>query len=257
MTARCHNDSCTIAWSEVNTLSGPAFQADVRLNPLSLACDAEDGIGVVISAIAGNALSQQADGLAVLFPEAVVETLSGNPANKGVAPSADSGSTQSSDTYSWTNATGRDAIVLVSGELNFRYGVLEDAHTYSYAAGNGQRVAALTSGAVPFNAQIAMRFLADVGAAPTTSRKSVRVGIGGVCVPPSAGADRALVKTERVPFMSYIRVDNGATLNMKSDAFFEGPDQTVNVAAAPGVGGADLVGSGHELWNLQVVAVPL
>lgn len=256
MSARCHNDSCTIEWSEVNTLSGPAFQADVRLDPNSLACGEDEGIYVLVSALAGNALSQQADGLAVLFPEAVVETLSGNPANKGVAPSADSGSTQSSDTYSWVNATGRDALALVSGELNLNYGILEDAHTYAYGAGNGQRVAAV-GGAVPFNAMAAMRFLANVDAAPTTSRKSVRVDIGGMCVPPSAGADRALVKTSRIPFMSYIRVANGSTLNMKSDAFWEGPDQTVNVAAAPGVGGPDLVGTGHELWNLQIVAVPL
>jgi len=256
MTARCHNDSCTIAWSEVNTLSGPAFEANVQFDPTELACG-DDGLELLLSAEAGQILTKTATGLLATLPAAVVETLSGNPANKGVAPSADSASTQSSDTYAWTNTTGRDAIVLVSGELNFRYGVLEDAHSYSYAAGNGQRVAALTSGAVPFNAQLAMRFLADVGAAPTTSRKAVRVGIGGVCVPPSAGADRALVKTERVPFLSMIRVANGATLNMKSDAFYEGPDQTVNVAAAPGVGGADLVDSGHELWNLQVVAVPV
>lgn len=257
MTARCHNDSCSIAWDEVNTLSGPAFEARVVLDADGgLVCTDDQGVGVLIDPVAGNALSVSATGLKVLFPAAVVETLSGNPANKGVAPSADSGSTQSSDTYSWTNATGRDAIVLVSGELNFRYGVLEDAHSYAYAAGNGQRVAAV-GGAVPFNAQVAMRFLADVGAAPTTSRKAVRVGIGGMAVTPTAGADRALVKTERVPFMSFIRVANGATLNMKSDAFFEGPDQTVNIGAAPGVGGADLVGSGHELWNLQVVAVPL
>lgn len=259
MTARCHNDTCTIEWSEVSNLSGPAFQADVQFDPTELACGV-DGLELLLSGAAGQILTKTAGGLLASLPAAVVETLltggSANPDNNGVAPSADSASTQAGDPYTWTNSTGRDAIVLISGEWNFRYGVLEDAHSYAYAAGNGQRVAAV-GGAVPFNAQIAMRFLADVGAPATTSRKSTRIGIGGMAVPPTAGADRALVKTERIPFFCMMRVAAGAVLNMQSDAFFEGPDQTVNVAAAPGVGGADLVGSGHNLWNLQVAAVPI
>ncbi len=260
MTARCHNDTCSIEWNEVNSPS-PTYEANVLTDAASatptIDCG-DDGLEVKLSTAAGQILSVDAVGLFANLPEAVVDTISGNPDNNGVAPSADSASPQDSDDYSWTNATGRDALVLVSGEFNFRYGILEDAHTYSYGAGNGQRVAAV-AGSVPYNAMVAMRFLAKIGSVPTgaDSLKATRVDIGGLAVTPTAGTDRALVKTSRIPFFAMIRVAAGEVLHMKSQAFFEGPDQTVNLGAAPGVGGADLTGSGHELWNLQVSAVPL
>lgn len=265
MTARCHNDSCTVKWSEVNTLSGPAYQADVPLDPAHLACSEEDGLQVLISPNAGNIISNPGNGLFANLPACIVETLSGNPDNKGVAPSADDTSPQSSDTYSWTNSTGRDALLLVSGEFNFEYGILGPLHAYSYASGNGQRAGRWDASAfvggedppnaiVPYNAQVAMRLLADVNAPPTTSRKAMRAPVSGVIhVSDSDSAERQVLRT---PFFWMVRVADGDTLNMKSQAFYQGPSQTINVAAAPGMG-TGLAGTGHELWNLQVSAVPI
>lgn len=265
MPARCHNDSCTVKWSEVNTLSGPAYQADVPLDPSDLECDATDGLRVKISPNGGNIISNPGNGLFANLPECIVTTLSGNPDNKGVAPSSDETSPQDSDTYSWTNTTGRDALVLVSGEFNFDYGILGPTHAYTYSAGNGQKAGRFANAAFeageaptnrvsPFNAQLAMRLLADVNAPATTSRKATRVDIGGaIHVSVANSAER---KVTRVPFFWMVRVAAGATLNMKSQAFYQGPSQTLNVAAAPGMG-VGLAGTGHELWNLQVSAVPI
>lgn len=266
MPARCHNDTCTVHWSEVNTPS-PAYQADVQLNPASLACVDGSGIGVLLSPNAGNILSNPGNGIFADLPDAIVTDLSGNPANKGVSPSADQSSPQSSDTYSWTNTTGRDVTLLVSGEFNFDYGILGPEHAYSYSAGNGQRAGRFASAAFdplgvgdpanpisPFNAQIAMRLLANIGAPPTTAQKACRVDIGGtIFVSVTTSAER---KVTRVPFFWMVRVAAGQTLNMKSDMFYQGPSQTVNVVATPGAG-TGLAGTGHELWNLQVAAIPI
>lgn len=278
MPARCHEDSCSVAWSEVTTLSGPAYQADVVTDGdgitngktdghPTIQCDGEDetGLEVILKNDPTNILMSTAQGLFATLPECVVFTLSGNPTNKGVAPSADDGSPQSSDEYDWTNNTGRDALVLVSGEFNFDYGILGPTHAYAYAAGNGERAGRFDDSAyvageeppnriVPFNAQLGMRLLADIDAAPTTSRKACRVGIGGLIH--VSDSDSAELKVERVPFFWMVRVANGEQLRMKSQAFFQGPSQTINVAAAPGVG-AGLAGTGHELWNLQVSAIPI
>lgn len=266
MTARCHEDSCSIVWSEVTTGEGLKYQADVNFDADGgLVCVEGQGVGVLISPAAGNIVSVSAAGLFANLPEAVVTTLSGNPDNNGVGPGADSGSPQDSDTYSWTNSTGRDALVLVTGEFNFDYGILGPDHAYSYAAGNGQKAGRIADAAYeagedptnslsPFNAMVAMRLLADVGAAPTTSRKACRVGIGGMIhVSDPEGAEQ---KNERIPFLWMHRVANGGVLNMKSQAWYEGPSQTVNVVATSAAG-TGLAGTGHELWNLQVAAVPL
>lgn len=263
MTARCHNDSCSIEWSEVTTGEGLKYQADVVLGDASLVCD--DGLKAQISAAAGNIISLGVDGLFANLPVAAVDTLSGNPDNNGVAPGADSSSPQDSDTYSWTNSLSRDALVLVTGEFNFTYGILGPDHAYSYAAGNGQKAGRIADAAYeagedptnslsPFNAMLAMRLLADVDAAATTSRKATRVGIGGMIH--VSDLDGAEQKTERIPFLWMHRVAAGSTLNMKSQAFYEGPSQTVNVVATSAAG-TGLTGTGHELWNLQVAAVPL
>lgn len=217
MTARCHEDSCSIEWSEVTTLSGPAYSASVNTDVEAfvganakipghptIQCG-DDGLEVIISTSAENMLVSTAAGLLVDLPNAVVVTLSGNPTNKGVAPSANSTSPQDSDQYTWTNSTGRDALALVSGELNFNYGILGPTHAYNYAVGNGMKAGRFANSAFevgeeppnrvsPFNAQLAMRVLADIDAPPTTSRKAARVGIGGtIHVSTAAGAaqDRA------------------------------------------------------------------
>jgi len=266
MPARCHQDSCTVKWSEVNTGSGPAYQADVDLNEASIVCGGA-GLEVVISPNAGNIISNPGNGLFASLPAAVVTQLSGNPDNKGVGPGADDAAPQSSDTYSWTNTTGRDALLLVSGEFNFDYGILGPEHSYSFASGTGQKAGRFASAAFdplgvgdpanpisPFNAQLAMRLLADIGAPPTTSRKACRVDIGGaIHVSVTTSAER---KVTRVPFFWMVRVPAGQTLNMKSQAFYQGPSQTVNVVATPSAG-TGLGGTGHELWNLQVAAVPI
>lgn len=281
MPARCHNDSCSIAWSEVNTLSGPAYQADVLTDgdaitngkvagQPTIQCG-DDGLEVIINQVSTNILRSTANGLLATLPVSNVITLSGNPDNKNVGPGADAGSPQSSDTYDWTNNTGRDALVLVSGELNFDYGVVGYQHTRSYGAGTGQRAGrfdqttgfeageAPTNAVTPFNAMVAMRVLAKIGGVPGTldSVKSVRVGIGGVMhVSDSDGAER---KIERIPFMFMIRVPDGDQLFIRSEAFFQGPSQTMNVFAseAAGTDGNGLTDTGHELWNLQVAAVPI
>lgn len=274
MSARCHNDSCTVKWSEVSPGVGLLYQADVDLDSAAPGVDStptlrcgDNGIEVMLSDNPGQILESVEDGLFASLPAAIVETLSGNPDNKPVGPGADSGSTQSSDTYTWTNTTGRDALVLVSGEFNFDYGIAGPTHAFSYAAGTGERAGSFASGAYngagagapanalsPFNAMVAMRLLGNVGAPPTTARKATRVDIGGLInVSNPASCER---KTTRVPFFWMVRVASGATLNMKSDAFFEGPSQTVNVLATPSAG-TGLAGTGHELWNLQVSAVPI
>lgn len=275
MTARCHTDTCSVEWSEVNTGSGPAYQADVITDgegvtngkdpgDPTIQCG-DDGLEVIINQVDTNILQSTPFGLLATLPVSNVITLSSNPDNKGVSPSADESTPQSSDEYDWTNSTGRDALVLVSGEFNFDYGILGPTHAYSYAAGNGQRAGRWKSTSfeagedppnaiVPYNAQLAMRLLANIDSAPVTSRKACRVGIGGtIHVSTSAGAE---LKVERVPFFWMVRVPDGSQLRMKSQAFYQGPSQTINVAAAPGVG-AGLAGTGHELWNLQVAAVPI
>jgi hypothetical protein len=286
MPARCHNDSCSIAWSEVNTLSGPAYQADVLTDgdgvtngktagQPTIQCG-DDGLEVIINQVDTNILQSSPYGLLAILPVSNVITLSGNPDNKNVGPGADAASPQSSDTYDWTNGTGRDALVLVSGELNFDYGIVGHLHTRSYGAGTGQRAGRFadsafypgtqppageepTNSVTPFNAMVAMRVLAKIGAAPadTDSVKAVRVGIGGVMhVSDPDGAER---KVERIPFMFMIRVPDGDQLFIKSQAFFQGPSQTMNIFAseAAGTNGNGLTDTGHELWNLQVAAIPI
>lgn len=264
MPARCHVDTCSVKWTEQTNPA--AYIANVDTDEGSatptIVCG-PDGLQVALSDDAGQILSSLPDGLFANLPAAVVTTLSGNPANQGVGPGADSASPQDSAIYSWINTTGRDSLVFISGEWNFTYGILGPTHAFTYGGGFGQKAGSLAPGAYgaggtpplsPFNAMLAMRLLANVNAPPTTPRKACRVGIGGlvhVSVPTSAEQ-----KTERVPFMYMIRVIAGATLNIKSDCFFEGPSQTVNVIATPAAG-TGLAGTGHELWNLQVAAVPL
>lgn len=266
MPARCHSDSCTISWEEVASGSGLLYEANVVIDPDGgLVCTPDQGLGVLISAAAGNIISGGVGGLFASLPAAAVTTLSGNPDNNGVGPGADQASPQSSDTYVYTNPTGRDALVIVSGELNFTYGILGPSHAYSYAAGNGQKAGRIANASYeageaptnrlsPFNAQLAMRLLADVDTAPVTSRKACRVDIGGMIhVSNAAGAEQ---KITRVPFFYMHRVGAGQQLRMKSQAFYEGPSQTVNVVATPSAG-TGLAGTGHELWNLQAAAIPL
>lgn len=266
MTARCHSDSCSIAWEEVASGSGLLYQANVVIDPDGgLVCTEDQGLGVLISGAAGNILSGGVAGLFASLPAAAVTTLSGNPDNNAVGPGADAGSPQDSDTYVYPNPTGRDSLVIVSGEFNFTYGILGPDHAYSYAAGNGEKAGRFAVGAYvggedptnalsPFNAQVAMRLLADVDTAPVTSRKATRVPVGGMInVSALAGAEQ---QTVRVPFFYMHRVAAGSELRMKSQAFYEGPSQTVNVVATPAAG-TGLAGTGHELWNLQAAAIPL
>ena len=77
MPARCHNDSCSVEWSEVSTLSGLAFEANVVLDPDgSLVCTEGEGVGVLVNPAAGNLITQSVAGLLATLPEARIVSFS-------------------------------------------------------------------------------------------------------------------------------------------------------------------------------------
>lgn len=254
MPARCHEDSCTVKWSEVNTLSGPAYQADVDLNPAWMVCEDPAGIRPILSPNAGNIIGNPGNGLFASLPGASLVALSANPDPLGVAPLADDGSPQSSDNYVWTNTSGRPALAIVSGTFHLRYAILGPLEAYSYASGAGSREPDI-AGLTPYNANAAFRVDFGVNGPAVSDGNSVaaRADIGGLLNTPATANDWQL-KTTRIPFSRSVRVPVGGVLNIRGRAWWEGPDQTINLIAADSLV-TGLATTGFELWNLQLASV--
>lgn len=275
MTARCHNDTCTVEWSEVVTGSGPAYAADVQLDSSrSLECVEGDGIGVkllneVAAAVleereCANILRRNASGeLHAVIPQAVIQDVTTDD-NSEVDTSVELASSVKSPTHSYTNTTGCEALVLVQGSFNLDYAILGPGSTYNDAdiiragavefadvAGGGSDGA---QDVVPFNAQWGMRLLANINdVTPLTARVTARVATSGMCAT-FEGANVYQLQVYRAHFAWATAVDAGDTLYFRGDCFHQGSNQTLNVVAH---GSGDLEGLGFGLQTVQVIAFPI
>lgn len=264
MAVNCFADTCSTTVTEVTTVEGPKYAIDVNFVPEtgSIVCTEGEGLGVLISGNPGNRIDRLSNGLYVGLPDSFVGDFSGNPALLGVGPGSDASSPQSSAVYSIQNTSGEDALIVVEGEFNFTYAVLGSANAFNYSAGVGQKAGALNPATgpdlQPFNAQLAMRLFASVGAAgsPATAVHRQNASLSGV-VEVSVDTS-AEIKSERRQFVHAERVPAGQYLNIRGDAFFDGPSQTINVVGTSASGtivGAG--GTGFELWNGHYSVIPI
>lgn len=257
MAVNCFNDTCSVAFS---TDAGNKYIADVHLaaNGAIVCDDGAGGLKVLIDPASGNLLTEGATGLYAAVTASTVTAYSGNPANAAVGAGAYDTGPQATPTYSYVNSTGHQQLVLVTGEYNYNFGILGPSHTFSYATGTGVKAGTITASSgptpdlSPYNASVAFRLRANVGAPATTAVATAREDIGGmifVSVPTSAEQ-----KYARVPFIYPVLVPAGQTLNILAEVFYEGPSQTINVLASP-AGGTGLAGTGFAIYNGKFTAI--
>lgn len=163
MPARCFNDSCSVEWSEVVTGDGPAYQADVLLDPArGITCVEDEGIGINLAdpgcfaslAIASNQLG-------ISLSSAVVATSDGTRRgipNAGPAdPSdpSDYGARSSlSHNFSIANPFECNALLLLNVEFLIDYRVQQTTPVVGAADAGGALGGAGDGDRYPFNANI-------------------------------------------------------------------------------------------------------
>lgn len=272
MSARCFKDNCGLSWDEtLDELGGPAYEGTVRRDA-SLRCDLTTGIGVDLVEDASTLVtSVQGTPLLVQLPVAEVEhhyenadNASGDPqVNNQVQDAVTSSGTFQNSPYphSWTNDTGRAAIVLVSGTFNLEYAILGPASAENTAdlirvgGVNFPGLAGDTNplSVVPYNAQwhARLRFGINDGATPSTSVQ-VKFPTSGM-ISTFLGAGVYQKQAIRVPFADTFRVEAGEVLSIRGDIAHAGPDQTVNVVAR---GSGALAGLGFGLRDLKFAIMP-
>lgn len=234
--ARCHEDSCTVKWSEVQTLSGPAYKADVPFMPPAqggILCDVS-GVRVLVSQQPGNILQIIGDGMYAGVSAALgarVNTFEGPqplPANYDdwvdVPRSAGNGNPVFSDVLQVTNPLNVPTIAVVAGNFSMFWSVRDfDATDITTDAGANQ--SALT----PYNAQMKMRaYTGFATGGPYVTSVSMYRDLSGL-VPTPAPANREEKGDE--PFFSFPKVVGpGATLFIKGSCNYQGEEQAVNTA---------------------------
>ncbi len=264
MTARCHNDTCSIEWNQVNSPS-PAYEASVIVDDLSaIECVEGEGLDVKLAAAACNdILSQDGSGaLQALLPSAQIVPFS-DAARTSVA------ATDSTDTddyavtplHAWENDTGCEALVIVRGQYRLQYAILGTGSAVT-SPGNVIRTGALTTDGtgvgdatvlVPFNAQWHAALLYGVDASPTNAAAVNNFATSGIMAT-FEGSDEYQYQVERRGFTHAIEVPAGSTLNIASRWAQQGTDQNVNVIAYGSGVYADL---GAYLADADFVVIPL
>jgi hypothetical protein len=262
MPARCHNDTCSIVWSEVN-IPTPAYQADVVTDAATatptIQC-AGDGLEVMRSATSGNLIQSLADGLFAAVPDAIVVPFS-DPARTSIGADKSTSDNDYAETaiHSWTNTTGASRLVLVRGQYRIEAAVLGEGSPVT-SPGNLIRVGNFSTSAdtfaaalvTPFNAMVYSALMADIDAPPTTPVDATNMLLSGNMVT-FDGAQEYQFIAERQAFLYAVEVGAGQTLNVRSRWAYQGNDQTVNVIA---YGSGPYAGLGAFLANCDFIALP-
>lgn len=270
MTARCHNDSCSIAWSEVETLEGLKYQADVVLDEArGLDCVEPDGVRVKLvndtASAAGcrNILARQATGeLHASIPNAIVTSF--EDATRTAIPAdrdTDAGDYATTGTHEYFNTSECDELVLVVGNLFYKYAILGEGSAVT-APGDLIRVGnfSITDAfagsphlVTPFNAQVNALVQYGISAAPSLTLDRQQFGVSGNMVT-FAGAQEYQYGNERRKFASSVVVPAGQSLRVNSAWAYQGKDQTVNVIA---YGSTVFATLGAHIKDGQFIALPM
>lgn len=255
MTARCFNDSCSATVSEVSTLSGAAYQVDVNLAPAgSLAC--VDG-GLMVDLLndtpatlaaeraCANMLYRGADGqLFAVLPQ-VIEADSSNTGFSAVPIGADAAAPAAASLdFAHVNDSGCEQLVVLRGQFQLGYEILQPASAVAATAGELIRAGNLTTAdtvgpedaiaMTPFNAQWIARLKRSmagtlvIAATPVIADHFSTSGL----IPDNGEATQA--KSEWRNFTWMEQVPAGATIRFTADILHDGPEQTVNIATSPG-----------------------
>ncbi len=269
MTARCHNDSCSIEWSEVETLEGLKYQADVVLPDAgSIACIDDSGLNVklvnAVAAAAGcrNILAAEVDGdLHATIPDAVVTAFE-DASRTAIAADrdTDNGDYATTPVHEYSNVSGCDELVIVTGNLLYRYAVLGTGSAV-VAAGDLIRAGSLTTDGTgvtdatvvtPFNAMVNAVVQYGISAAPSLTLDRQQFGVSGMMAT-FAGAQEYQFGNQRRKFAQAVVVPAGESLRVDSAWAYEGKDQTVNVIA---YGSTVFATLGAYIKDAQFIALP-
>jgi hypothetical protein len=254
MPARCHQDSCSIAWSEVNTGSGPAYQADARIKP-TLECSG-DGLGVRLSGAAGQILSIQGDGLLASLPASFVK-----PFNDGSRTpldyDAESGSPAETPQHFYTNTYGRPVLVIISAQLRIRGAVLGSGSGITdddlIRTGKIETESPARS-LFPFNASLDAVLAVDTSPAPTAEAVRSRFNITGM-MPTFVGALSHQFIEDRRGVSHAVIVAPGDTVYARSLWSWNGKNQTMNFSAKGS--GSGFENNGVYMTDGTFAVVPL
>jgi hypothetical protein len=246
MPARCHEDSCSIKWSEVSTLSGPAYQADVNTDgdatpsaTPTITCGT-DGLQVIVSPQAGNLLSSIPDGLFAGLP--IVQHGSFVGAQVDLPNGSDADSSNSLAGYSIANSSTEDRMLVITGSFELVYKVLIDSgvvartatrmevggvpveSSNTIVAGPGNPILEL----FPFNANIRYELTVGPGLTDLIQYSSLS-GVVGVPV----GNDFEQKRDYR-GFALLHEIPAGSTFNLSAIVGQSGVGQNINVLANEG-----------------------
>jgi hypothetical protein len=263
MTARCHNDSCSIKWSEVVVGTGLAYQADLDIydSSLELAGCPDGGLRVNISEAADNLLSLHADGLFAGYSDANRIELTGysdavadNPFI-GVGVDAVEAAPAFGTNFQVTNTTGKNGLLMLKGDFSFYYRIApglgggDDASGYPSTAATIGGLANVSM----YNAQMAA--ILATGAAPNPTFRRVRheFDISGLVRTPPP--DNEQYKASVQPFVTVLPVAVGQVVNFRGGAFYNGPSQRTNIAFSS-ASQANPV-RGFRIEDLQAVIIPI
>lgn len=266
MTARCHTDSCSIAWSEVEAGGGLTYKADFRPYDQSIECVPTDlGMRVNIDTVTpGNRLSLQADGLYSGYPAGQgIEATGYSDATAdnpfiGVGIDAVDGAPAYATTYTVTNTTGSDGLLLLKGDFSLYYKIAPGIGDGDDTTGYGAAVATIggLSNVCIYNAQIAA--ILTTGTTPTPTFRRIRHEFdisGNVRLPAPTGPTAEQYKSQVQSFLFAIPMTAGQALNFRGGAFYNGPAQRTNIALS-GPSQANPV-RGFRIEDLQAYIVPI
>lgn len=256
MPARCFVDTETIETSEAQSLSGPKYQIDVKLDGTATAASPASptpttevelgyGIGVKISPDANNRLVKTANGLKSVQVNGVVQGIANNPFI-GIPATATTGAASQVDTadHVLANPLGVPAIAMISGEIAWFYRVTP-------LDGNTGTSQGLAGNWFAFNAQMVARIFAADVAGSTVADKSYWQDISGV-----VEADTGQDKGEHQEFSAVSVIPAGGSLHLRADAAYVATaltNQRRNVSFDVSQSNP---ARGFRLENIDVVWVP-
>lgn len=270
MTARCFNDSCSIHWSEVTVGSGRNYQGDVQLEP-SLQCggvqgavSAGSGVGVRLSASAGNILSLSGDGLFAGFPAGQDIQLDGYDDATGANPyvgvgldNIDANPVYSAD-HAVTNGTGKDGMLLIKADLALYYRIAPSLGGGDDDSGYPATVATIggLANVCMYNAQMSAILATGAAANPTFRKERHEFDISGlVRLPAATGSTAEQYKSSVQNVISLLPIAAGATVHFRGGAFYNGPAQRTNIAFSSASQSNPV--RGFRLEGIQTAIIPI
>lgn len=229
MPARCHNDSCSIKWREVTTMSGPAYEAHVDIDSgdvfsassglPTIVCGA-NGLEVAVSPDGGNTLAKRNNGLFVDQVGAQHTAIANKP-YLGIPATAVSGTDDRISTadHVAANPLGVPAVAVVTGTLEWFYTVTELAPPN----GDSGDTQGLAGNYFAYNAQMQGRLFVDNDGTFAVADKSLWLDISGV-----VEANPSQDKGSHQDFTLIQDVPAGDDLHLKADACYVATSAAVN-----------------------------